>query len=164
VIVGPLQRDALLYVTENLREWDRREVFAMSWTDDPAELTDVTMANNSFAFSIHADDNEPVAAIGALEVWPGLWQPWAYGTDRFNLIARSLTKFVRKRFIPTLAELGWRTAECFSMVGHHESHAWLKMTGAERAGFCPAFGKNGEDFVRFVWYNGDRVDRRPPES
>jgi hypothetical protein len=156
--IAPLRLEPRVYIAERMREWDRRECFAMYWSDDPAEFAGWVASVNDFAFIAYADDGEPAAAIGAVEIWPGLWQPWAFGTDRFNHVAIGLTRFVRKKMIPAMAGLGWRTAECFSHVGHVESHRWLELTGGKRDRDVPHFGKNGEDFVRFVWYNADKVN------
>lgn len=153
--IAPLRLEPLVEITKNMREWDRRECFAMYWSDDPEELAAWIAGVNDFAFIAYGDDGEPVAAIGAVQIWPGMFQPWCFGTERFNGIALPLTKWVKRQFMPALARLGWRTAECFSMVGHDQSHRWLMLTGAERDRDVPSFGKNGEDFVRFVWYNKD---------
>lgn len=144
----------LSFIVHNMREWDRREVYAVSSTDDPGELVDHLLANmGKFAFIACHDDGEPVVAIGAVMGWPGFWSPWAIGTDRFAEIALPLTRFVRNEMIPAMKDLGFRRAECFSMVGHTESHRWLAACGGCAEYTSKSYGKNGEDFVLFAWYN-----------
>lgn len=162
--IVPLRLEPLIHIAERMREWDRRECFAMYWSDDPKEFAAWVASINVFAFIAYAKDGEPVAALGAVECWPGTWQPWAFGTERFNEVALGLTRFVRREMIPALARLGWRTAECFSMAGHEESHRWLGIIGAVRDREVPSYGKNGEDFVRFVWYKPDKPDKPVSEG
>lgn len=153
-----ISEDGFHHIVRNMREWDRREVYAVSWATDPQTLGDQMFANlGSFAFMASADDGEPVAAIGALNAWPGLWTPWAIGTDRFPLIARQLTRFVRNDMIPLMRDLGFRRAECFSMVGHAESHKWLAACGGTPEYTAKSYGKNGEDFVLYAWYNNGQT-------
>src|SRR3546814_15202527 len=66
--------------------------------------------------------------------------------------------------IPALVEVGAHRAECHSMEGHAEAHAWLELLGAEREGVRPRFGKNGEGFVCFSWRRENVHRRENPES
>src|SRR3546814_12825662 len=80
---------------------------------------------------------------------PGVWSVLLFATDEFHKIRLSLTKHVKRVMIPALVEVGAHRAECHSMEGHAEAHAWLELLGAEREGVRPRFGKNGEDFECF---------------
>jgi len=159
MVIAPLSADTrpdLAYVLNNLREWDRREIAAVSWSDNPQDWIDAHQSDDApFSFMAYSDTGRPVAAIGAAEMFPGLWSPWAFGTDEFGSIGLGLTRFVRNQFIPALEELGFRRAEVLSMEGHDQSHRWLTACGGVQEGIFRRYGKNGENFVQFVWYGAD---------
>ena len=57
----------LLFVAHNMREWDRREIFATRWAEDPAELAvDCWRARENAWIARRDEDSPPVAAIGAI--------------------------------------------------------------------------------------------------
>lgn len=141
--------DAVLHVAERMREWDRREIFAARWNDDPFPLAAECMTYGEFTWIAALD--EPIAFIGAAPMHPGVWSVLMFATDDFRRIRLSLTKHVVRVMIPALVEIGAHRAECHSLEGHDDAHDWLKLLGAQREGVRPGFGKNGEDFVCFSW-------------
>lgn len=141
-----------LYVVENMRDWDRREVFAGRWTDDPYPVA-AELAACDFAWLAGTD--RPIAAVGAFPKWPGVWSVLMIATDEFRSIHLSLTKFVKRVIIPTLVESGAHRAECHSLEGHEEAHRWLELLGARREGTCYGYGRNGENFHCYVWSRED---------
>lgn len=151
-----LNRPDLLHIVRNMREWDRREIFATEWSDDPEKFTDKTLAYAG-EFAWLAGTDRPIAAIGAGACWPGMWRVWMFATDDFRQIGLGLTKFVRKVMIPALlGDPNFQRAECYSMVGHDTAHAWLKVLGAQQIGPpVERYGKNGEDFLIFRWLRED---------
>lgn len=157
MILEPPTFDTTLYVAERMREWDRREIFAARWNDDPFPLAAECQLYGSFTWIASLD--RPIAFIGAAPIHPGVWSVLMFATDEFRKIRLSLTKHVKRVMIPALVEVGAHRAECHSMEGHDEAHAWLELLGAEREGVRPRFGKNGEDFVCFSWRR-ENVRRR----
>lgn len=150
IVRTSLSLEPLAHICANLREWDRREIFATCWTDDPAELAERTMRTGEFSWLFWLNGN-PVAAIGAAPLWPGMWSMWAFGTDDFRQVALSLTKHCKRFIIPALFNAGLRRAEAHSMAGHEEAHSWMLSLGAIAERRIPDFGKNGEEFIVFSW-------------
>jgi hypothetical protein len=143
----------VLQVASNMREWDRREIYATRWNEDPSELVQDCMASGRFAWTAGLD--RPIAAIGATPMHPTLWGVWMFATDNFHQISISLTKFVRRVMMPALVDAGALRAECRSMEGHESAQRWLKVLGARDEGLIPEYGKGGEDFRLFAWRKQD---------
>lgn len=149
--------EALLYIASNMRERDAEEIFATRWDGDPLSLTSDCMACLERPRSVAVMamyDHRPAAVMGAVEVWPHVWDVWCFGTDDFDHVALSLTKYVRRTLIPYLLKNGMKRAHCRSMAKHSKAHDWLRAMGAEQDNERPmkAWGKNGEDFVLFEWH------------
>lgn len=158
-LTSPDLRD-ILYLAHNMREWDRREVFATRWDDDPNILAMDVMRWGSFAH-VAWSGNRPVAAIGAIEAWPTVWSVWMFGTDEFPKVGLGLTRFVRNTMIPAIISKGARRGECKSIEGHDEAHRWLESLGAVREGApLQNYGKQGETFHTYVWNPDDVRQRR----
>src|SRR3546814_8844832 len=98
--------DATLYVAERMREWDRREIFAARWNDDPFPLAAECQLYGSFTWVAHLD--RPIAFFGATPMHPGVWSVLLFATDGFHKIRLSLTKHVNRVMIPALVEVGDR--------------------------------------------------------
>lgn len=144
----------LLYIADNMRDMDRKEVFATRWEDDSEKLVDVIMSCGDFGWVVAADDGMPVAAFGAIPTWNGVWQVWMFATDRWNEVALSVTRFIKRIMIPSIVEAGWHRAECRSADGHSVAHRWLEMLGASREHTLHYFGKDGETFHLYSWTKG----------
>lgn len=139
-----------LRVAENLRESDRAELFATIFGDDPKTLATRAVASGGFRWGAYLD-GEPVALIGAMPLWPRVWQAWAYGTDDWPKVALTLTRHVRNFMLPALLRSGAHRVQAASLGTHTSAHAWLKKLGARPECRLANYGKNGEDFVNFVW-------------
>jgi hypothetical protein len=143
----------LLYVAHHMREWDRREIYASRWRDDPEELALDCWRHRETAWVAFPDGlDRPVAAVGAVERWPSVWSVWMFGTDDLSLAGLSLHRFVKRDMIPALRGSGARRADCMSLDGHTDAHAWLTRLGARRT--TEPFlnwGRGGETFWQFYW-------------
>src|SRR3546814_4186685 len=98
VCSSDLTFDATLYVAERMREWDRREIFAARWNDDPFPLAAECQLYGSFTWVAHLD--RPIAFVGATPMHPGVWSVLLFATDEFHKIRLSLTKHVKRVMIP----------------------------------------------------------------
>src|SRR3546814_4691719 len=105
--------DATLYVAERMREWDRREIFAARWNDDPFPLAAECQLYGSFTWVAHLD--RPIAFVGATPMPPGVWSVLLFATDEFHKIRLSLTKHAKRVMIPALVEVRAHRAECHSL-------------------------------------------------
>lgn len=140
----------VLYITHHLRDWDRKELFATRFDDDPDRLAMDVMGWGPFWWV--AGQDRAIAVVGATQLWPGVWSAGMFATDEFPKIGLSLTKFVRQRMIPALVQEGIKRAECRSIEGHSMAHRWLEVLGARREGDGHrSFGKGGETFFTYAW-------------
>lgn len=147
-----LPRDlaALEFICCNLRAADREEVFANRWNDDPFALAQDTYNAGDFQW-IAWRDGLPVASIGAIPVWPGVWQVWAYGTDDWLKVAVTLTKHVKRFMIPAIENTGAHRAQCFALGSHETARRWLERLGAAPECVLDNYGRHGQTFVLYSW-------------
>ena len=145
-----LNRADVLRVADNMREWDRKEIYATLWTDDAAEFTEYVMATAGEFSWVGGLDGVPIACFGARNSWPGVWTAWMFATDDLPKIGLGLSRFVRNNIIPTLRKSGSHRMHAYSMEGHVDAHNWLRLLGADIECTHHGFGRGGEDFHVFV--------------
>lgn len=156
MLLLPLEEPLVRRVAMNMRAMDRAEIYATRWREDPADVARDSVLLSRFGFVCASDrDGEPISAIGAAELWPTMWSVWMFATDRWPEVALAATRLVRRVLVPQLLEAGARRAECRALASHRQAHRWLKLLGARREFRVRDFGKNGEDFVSFVWRRED---------
>lgn len=146
----PITFEYAHHVASRMREWDKREIYATRWNEDPVELAHDCASYGHFGWVAWGDE-EPVAILGAVPMHPGCWSVFMFATNNFRHISFSLTKFVKRVMIPALADTGARRAQCLSMEGHEDAQKWLRLLGATPEEPMLDFGKNGETFIPFVW-------------
>jgi len=145
----PEDMEAVRHIANNLREWDRKEIFACFWEDDPEELVRRTFFCPEAAWVAY-HDGVPAAVIGTLPILPSVWSSFAFGTDDFRNVGLLLTRHTHKFIIPMLKRVAVRV-ECLSIEGHHEAHRWLESFGMVREATHPAKGRSGETFHTYAW-------------
>jgi len=139
----------LLFVAENMRLTDKKEIYAMRWSDDPAMLArDALTVSPGMSWTV--GKNVPIAAVGVAPKWPGVWSAWMFATPRFAEVGITMTKFIKKKVIPMIYDHAHRV-EAISWSGHSEAHKWLESLGATAENPLREYGKNKEDFITFVW-------------
>lgn len=157
--ISPLNDGDLLYIARNMRADDHEEIFATRWSQIPNDLVDDCMSAASLptSFAVIAGLEKPIAVLGAVEIRRGVWDVWMFATDDFQSIGFSMTKYVRKVFIPVLLERGMHRAQCCSISTHTKNHAWLYDQGARVDATKPlrGWGNNREDFLMFEWHRED---------
>lgn len=141
----------VLPVAANMREWDKREIYANRWDDDPEGVARDAVAMGQSVGWVAGLDDRPIAAFGCFQMWPGVWSMWLFATDDFRQIRFSMTKLIVRNIIPMLWEAGAHRLQCHSMDGHDDAQDWLKVIGARRESTCPGYGRNGEAFHCYVW-------------
>lgn len=143
------------HVVRNLRAADARELSAQRWDMDTGRLVREVVEYYGPYKWVCEFDGEPVAAVGAVEVHPGVWSAWMFATDKFQLVGFYLTRFVRQRMIPSLVRLGAHRCDARSIDGHDHAHRWLRALGAVEEARLLRYGRNGEDFLVFRWDRSD---------
>ena len=146
----------LRYITANLRLDDHAELFALRWDDDTdAYAEHVARLPDELIFLVKVN-SVPAAVFGAVPVWPGVWNVFAFGTDKWDKCVVTLTKHARRFLIPAVHNSGFHRAQAWSAATHTKAHAWMQRSlGARLESHHPGFGRGGEDFHLFVW---DRQD------
>lgn len=138
-------------VAMNMREWDRREIYATRYTNDPQALA-ADAADRAEPFGwVAGVDYAPIAAFGCAEKHPGVYSMWLFATDRFGEIRFSMTRMVRRAIVPMMFDAGAHRLEAYSMDGHTDAQKWMGLTGASREATLAAYGRGGEDFHVYTW-------------
>lgn len=153
MIVLPLEERAVGHIAYNLRDADRAELEATLWRFDSAALARSAMAS-CIGFVAATDDGLPVAAVGAVEHWPGVLQFWMFATPLWPRVALGTTRHVLRWMEPACRSTGAHRAHAFSAAQHTEAHRWLELLGASRETTLKAWGRGGEDFVVYTWWRG----------
>ena len=140
----------VLYIAKNMQEEFRREIYATRWDDDPASVALQAMDGGSFCWVCGLE--RPIAALGAVPVWPNVWQVWMFATDELPRIRFSLTRFARRVMIPALIKSGAHSAHCYVNEEFSSAHGWLtKCLGGKKSEPLKNFGRNKETFFIFSW-------------
>jgi RimJ/RimL family protein N-acetyltransferase len=137
------------HVAHNMREWDRREIFATRFDDDSSALADIALASTRVSWVAGID--APIAAFGCSPMWPGVWSMWLFATDDFRHIGFPVTKLIVRSIVPMLFEAGAHRLEARSMEGHEDAQRWLEVIGAQREATLHGYGRDGQDFHVFTW-------------
>ena len=149
VIKGASYGD-ILSVAARMRESDRREIFALMWERDGAEqIADHAFYLSRYRWVAYYND-KPAAVLGVMEMWPGVWQVWMFGTDDFKKVGARLVAYCRPRILQAMSDLGAHRLEAKSMADHEEAHWFLRRVGGKREGMLQRYGKGGEDFYVYV--------------
>jgi hypothetical protein len=150
VKVAALDEASLRHICANLRPQSEREIFACRWDSNRENLIRMLMthcADLAWVGSLDA----PVYAGGAVQVWPGVWQSWGFGTAEWNKVAIPVTKFIRRSMLPTLKKLGCHRLESKCIAGDEEVAKWMRLLGGHQEAVLRGYGRNGEDFILYTW-------------
>lgn len=140
----------LLYVAENMHEWDKREIYAGRWTEDPYDFAQQVDAMGAVGF-ISYYDGKPVSVVCAYPMSPTLWNVIMFSTSDFEKVWFDTIRYIKRFFIPAIVSTGALRAECRSMDGHVMAHRWLECIGFRNEGINRMVGKHGEDFYVFAF-------------
>ena len=149
---------ALEFVVLNMRERDRVEIFNMRPHDSPLQLVqEIKIASTGHRRTMAwSDRTKRPAAFGAFtESWPGLWDVWMFGTDDFKDCAVEMLRWFRREANDVLQHCKGHRLQCDSRFDHDEAHKMIKALGAIEEVRLRRYGKDGSDYIRFVWFNGE---------
>lgn len=149
VVEASTNSAAVHEIAANMREWDRREIFATRFDEEPHALAAEALRTGPMAWVSGMED--PIAAFGCQPLWPGVFMMWLFATDDFRQIRFSMTKLVRRYIVPMLFDAGAHRLQAYSMEGHDEAHGWLELIGARREATMIGFGRDGQNFHIYVW-------------
>lgn len=163
VRMQPLRFATVEAIARDMRTADAREIWATRANEDPTALGRDVVRWSRIGAVAEARDGTPVAAIGAVEGWPGVWQVWMFATARWPEVALATTRWARRVLMPGLIAEGAHRAECRSLAANEASHRWLMSLGARAEARHAGYGKNREDFITFAWRRDD-VHFQPAEA
>jgi hypothetical protein len=141
-------------VAANMREWDRREIFATRHDSSVAQLAEDALACGPVSW-VAGQGDTPIAAFGCAPMWRGVWSMWLFATDDFGRIGISVTKLVVRSIIPMMFDAGAHRLEARSMEGHVDAQRWLEVIGAKREATLRGYGRDGDTFHVYAWLPGD---------
>lgn len=141
--------ELVLEVAHNMREWDRREIFATRTDDDCDLLAEAALGCGEISWVAGLD--RPIAAFGCAPMWHGVWSMWLFATDEFGRIGISVTKLITRTIVPMMIDAGAHRLEARSMEGHTDAQRWLEVIGAKREASLSRYGRDGQDFHIYTW-------------
>lgn len=154
VTIEPMEWLPLEFLCFNMRDIDRREIYGNLATDNPLEwaaMIQFGVAKNGCAW-ITRFNGRPAAVMGVMENWPGNWQVFSFGTEKYR---RVLVYFKPKleAMIAFGRERGMHRLECRSLASHIDAHRVTKFVGLGNPQLLRKHGRDGDDFVLFsrVW-------------
>lgn len=139
------------HLVNNLRERDRREIFALRWSDNPIEFIVEASRIIGPLWSAWLLDGKCIAVHGALPLRPGVVAAFAFGTPDWHHAARGIIKHVRHWLIPCLQAANYHRGEAFSLASNVDAHRFIEATGGEREAYLHQYGRDQEDFVLYRW-------------
>lgn len=146
MIFRPITLHELQHVARNMRESDRREIGATMFGDDMESFSAQLMNDRDFAWTAGTEDLGPIAAFGAVPLWPGSWLVWMFATPDFPKIAMPLTRLVKRKLLPAMLSPDFQRVQCHSIEGHDFAQRWLEFLGFNREASLQCYGKGGETF------------------
>lgn len=149
----------LTYVIANLRPEDRLEIEAVRGRPlDPErmamELSRMTILGDGWLFW-NRRSGAPIAALGAYAMTPSCASCWAFGTEEWPYIVKSVTRHIRTIMIPRLLTAGFHRAECRALASREDTRRWLTGFGWRAEAVLSEFGIRREDFTLFAWLAAD---------
>jgi RimJ/RimL family protein N-acetyltransferase len=158
--VGIPTQEGLAHIVANLRERDRREIYALRWDDEPDHLIADLVAYSGPLWRQWDWDGEPIAIVGATPRRPGVAMVGAFGTELWPKAIRAMTAYVLRDLIPTLVGADYHRAEAYAMAANIDSRRWIEALGGQREAWLHAYGKGREDFILYTWRREDVHGRR----
>jgi hypothetical protein len=148
---------AIEYISLNMRESDRVELFNIRPYDSPIQWAwDANLALKSLGRGrIAWWKGRPAGLFGFTEAWPGHWEVWMFGTDDYRNVAFDLLRWARKEANDILTVCEGRRLQADVREGHPDAHRLVRAMGAIPEGPpMQAYGKDGSAYQRYVWLKG----------
>jgi hypothetical protein len=151
VEMHPVSQEGLTHIVRNLRERDRREIFAMRWNDDEGELVAAVYQVAGDLWRMWTLDGEPVAVNGVVPVRPGVVIAGAFGTRKWRAVVRPMTRWSLDYVLPVLRMSGHHRGEAYVLATNTDSRRWIELLGGEVECLLKGYGRGREDFLLYAW-------------
>lgn len=152
----------ICFVASNLRDEDKREVFASARLQSGTEAGAISfLSSPDWCWTAWLGD-QPVAAFGV-----GLGNPvhqphirhgWLFGREGTRRCIPAITRFCVQEWPKRLISEGVTRVEVRSIDGHDIAQKWLLASRARYEGRMTGYGTDGEDFHLFAWLAEDWSD------
>jgi hypothetical protein len=149
----------LAHILENLRERDRKEIYALRWDDDVTELHHTMCVMCNPLWRIWTVDGEPAAVFSAVPVRPGVVIVGSFGTEAWNDAMPSIVRHIKGPFAEALRELGVHRAEAYVLADNFDGTRFVRGMDGELEARLVGFGREQEDFLLFGWRVNDVLQR-----
>lgn len=149
---------ALEFVVLNMRERDEIEIYNTRPHNSPLQLVkEVAMMTTGHRRTLAWSDRtkRPAGFAAFTENWPGVWDIWMFGTDDFKDCAVELIRWFRREAVDILTHCKGHRLQCDSREDHDDAHKMLKAFGAVEEVRLRRYGKDGSDYIRFVWFRDE---------
>ena len=144
VKIEPAYYADVVYIARNMRAADKEEIYPHLFRPTPEDLAAMSHGQR-FCYAAFKD-NIPVAAWGANERLPKVWQCWMFATDQWPDVALSVTKSIRREFSTEIAKTGAVRLDCWSADGHNVAHRWLETIGFIREATCEDYSADRQTY------------------
>lgn len=147
----------LTYICLNMREVDATEILALQNHDSLYRLAWEThyAVTNHGRGKIAWHKGAPAAFAFFREERPGVWEVGMFGTNAFRDACVPLLRWFRQEANEILSVCNGHRLHCHSISTHEEAHKMIEAMGGKRGPVERKYGKGGEDFVSFQWFNGE---------
>lgn len=143
---------AIEQIVENLSERSRSEYLNFRWDDDLSSMAVEACQYSDYSYTLHNDEGTPLAFASARPVWPGRWGCWIFFADGVEEIWLSLTKWLQRKFLASMADAGADRIDCISLAGDESVDKWFEKTlKGHKECVKLSYGKDGEDYNVWVW-------------
>ena len=149
VEIEDAQYATVVYIARHMRTLDAEEIYPHMWSPTPENLAMMSCRSNLKYVALK--DGKPVAAWGASERLPDVWQCWMFATDDWMRVALAVTRHINKVVRPAVIEAGATRLDCWSMEGHDVAHRWLEMLGAVREASLEDYSSERKTYHCYSW-------------
>lgn len=150
-----LELEDIRYLVANLRKKARDEALASGWDGDVETISQSFWDLSKGYGYVGLHDGKPAYGGSVTEVYPGAFQFWSLATEDFAKIMLTVTKFVRRVMLPEIFQRGAWRVEARCIGGDDEVQKWMTLLGAKLEETQKSAGRNGEDFLIYVWSAND---------
>lgn len=153
-----LTYNEVVYICNHMRERDAEEIYSLRPYDNPDMLASEVHATltNRGRGQISWWKGRPASLAGFSECHPGVFDVFMFGTEDFKPAAIPLLRWFRQEANEILSAVNGHRLQCDSRCGYDEAHKLIKaMGGLPEGPPMRKYGKDGADYQRFVWFNGE---------
>jgi hypothetical protein len=145
------------YICLHMRERDKQEIFGLRPHNSEIRLAWEAYHHilNCGRGRIAWHKGKPAALAAFTESWPGVWDVWMAGTEDFEAAAIPLLRWFRKEANEILSVCNGHRLQCDSRADYESAHKMIEAFGGQREAVLRKLGKDGSDYIRFVWFNGE---------